>query len=150
MGHINLATPVVHVWFFKGAPSKISLLLDVPPRATEQVIYFARYLVLGVEDEKKKEALLRLEKSKEERTKELDLIYKERVEVLRTKAGEDKEKVKGKIKDKEQLSLTLGEIDLDLRKKEAAMGEEKKNTLEKTHELYTNLTSTVSSLKPLS
>jgi len=150
MGHINLATPVVHVWFFKGAPSKISLLLDVPPRAIEQVIYFARYLVLGVEDKKKKEALLRLEKSKEERTKELDLIYKERVEVLRTKAGEDKEKIKGKIKDKEQLSLTLGEIDLDLRKKEAAMGEEKKNTLEKTNELYTNLTSTVSSLKPLS
>ena len=150
MGHINLATPVVHVWFFKGAPSKISLLLDVPPRAIEQVIYFARYLVLGVEDKKKKEALLRLEKSKEERTKELDLIYKERVDVLRTKAGEDKEKVKGKIKDKEQLSLTLGEIDLDLRKKEAAMGEEKKNTLEKTNELYTNLTSTVSSLKPLS
>jgi DNA-directed RNA polymerase subunit beta' len=47
MGHITLATPVVHVWFFKGAPSKISLLLGVAPRAIEQVIYFARYLVIG-------------------------------------------------------------------------------------------------------
>ena len=45
MGHINLASPVVHVWLFKGAPSKISLLLDSAPRAIEQVIYFARYLV---------------------------------------------------------------------------------------------------------
>ena len=74
MGHLNLASPVVHVWFFKGAPSKISLLLDVPPRAIEQVIYFARYLVLSVEQKKKKEALTRLDKSKEERVKEIRQI----------------------------------------------------------------------------
>src|SRR3990172_7046732 len=50
MGHITLATPVVHVWFFKGAPSKISLLLGIAPRAIEQVIYFARYLVNDVDE----------------------------------------------------------------------------------------------------
>src|SRR3989339_1421711 len=42
MGHISLAAPVVHIWFFKGAPSKVSLLLDVAPRSIEQVIYLAR------------------------------------------------------------------------------------------------------------
>ena len=50
MGHITLASPVAHVWFFKGAPSRISLLLDAAPRAMEQVIYFARYLVLEVDE----------------------------------------------------------------------------------------------------
>lgn len=150
MGHLNLASPVVHVWFFKGAPSKISLLLDVPPRAIEQVIYFARYLVLSVEEKKKKQALTRLGKSKDERTKEVNDIYKERKDKLRQKSSEDKEKIKGKIKDKEQLTLALGEIDLDLRKKETALAEEEKITLEKTDELFSNLTSTVSSLKPLS
>lgn len=49
MGHINLATPVVHVWFFKGAPSKLSLLLDVSPKALESVVYFAQYIVTGID-----------------------------------------------------------------------------------------------------
>ena len=53
MGHISLASPVVHVWFFKGAPSKVSLLLDVAPRSIEQVIYLARYLVLEINDKKR-------------------------------------------------------------------------------------------------
>src|SRR3989338_6881235 len=46
MGHINLACPVAHVWFFKGAPSKLSLLLDMSPRNLTSVIYFAKYVVL--------------------------------------------------------------------------------------------------------
>src|SRR6187401_2157877 len=49
MGHITLATPVPHVWFFKGAPSKISLLLGAAPRGIEQVVYFARYLVTAID-----------------------------------------------------------------------------------------------------
>jgi DNA-directed RNA polymerase subunit beta' len=57
MGHISLAAPVVHVWFFKGAPSKLSLLLDISPRSLEGVIYFAQYLVTSVDEKKKKEVL---------------------------------------------------------------------------------------------
>src|SRR3989337_3768655 len=57
MGHIALVAPVAHVWFFKGAPSKLSLLLDISPRALEEVIYFAQYLVTSVDEEKKKSIL---------------------------------------------------------------------------------------------
>ncbi len=124
MGHLNLASPVVHVWFFKGAPSKISLLLDVPPRAIEQVIYFARYLVLSVEDKKKKQAIKRLEASRKERTDEIGEIYKGRNTQLVIKSKEEKEKVKKKVKNREQLTLAVSEIDLDLRKKETALAEE--------------------------
>ncbi len=118
MGHLNLASPVVHVWFFKGAPSKISLLLDVPPRAIEQVIYFARYLVLSVEDKKKKEAVKRLEGSRKERTDEISGIYQGRNAQLVDKSREEKEKVKNKVKNREQLTLAINEIDLNLRKEE--------------------------------
>ena len=45
MGHIELAAPVAHIWYFKGIPSRISLLLDVSPKALEKVIYFASYIV---------------------------------------------------------------------------------------------------------
>ena len=46
MGHIELAAPVSHIWYFRGVPSKIGLLLDIGPKALEQVIYFASYIVL--------------------------------------------------------------------------------------------------------
>ena len=46
MGHIELAAPVSHIWYFRGVPSKIGLLLDMGPKSLEQVIYFASYAVL--------------------------------------------------------------------------------------------------------
>ena len=46
MGHIELAAPVSHIWYFKGVPSRIGLLLDMSPKALEQVIYFAAWVVL--------------------------------------------------------------------------------------------------------
>ncbi|OGM73815.1 DNA-directed RNA polymerase subunit beta' [Candidatus Woesebacteria bacterium RIFCSPLOWO2_12_FULL_39_9] len=150
MGHINLASPTVHVWFFKGAPSKISLLLDVAPRAIEQVIYFARLLILEVDDKGRKEAIKKLEKARDERELEISQVYDERKKQLQDKSSEEKEKAKSKIKDKEQLSLAISEVELDLRKKETAINEEEKSTLGKTRELFDNLFNLVKGLKSLS
>ena len=50
MGHINLAAPVSHVWYFKGIPSRMGLVLDMSPRALEEVIYFASYVVTDPKD----------------------------------------------------------------------------------------------------
>src|SRR2546423_1448879 len=50
MGHIELASPVSHIWFVKGTPSRIGLLLDVTPRILEQVLYFAKYIITEVND----------------------------------------------------------------------------------------------------
>ncbi len=46
MGHIELAAPVAHIWYFKGIPSRIALMLDISPRSLEKVVYFASYIVL--------------------------------------------------------------------------------------------------------
>ena len=46
MGHIELAAPVSHIWYFRGVPSRIGLVLDMSPKALEQIIYFASYVVL--------------------------------------------------------------------------------------------------------
>jgi DNA-directed RNA polymerase subunit beta' len=46
MGHIELATPVTHIWYFKGVPSRIGILLDMSPRQLEKVIYFAAYITI--------------------------------------------------------------------------------------------------------
>ena len=46
MGHIELASPVSHIWYFKGVPSRISLALDMSPKDVEQVLYFLKYVVI--------------------------------------------------------------------------------------------------------
>ena len=150
MGHITLASPVAHVWFFKGAPSKISLLLGVAPRGIEQVVYFARYLVTEIDDAKKKDAVKLVQKAQDERILEITEEFKGRHDALKIEEKEAKEKIANKIKDKEQASLAVSEIELNLRKKEAAVTEEEKSTVTKTSELFENLTAVVKSLKPLS
>lgn len=57
MGHIKLATPVTHIWYAHGAPNKLSLILDIPQSKLEAVIYFARHLVVDIDQDEKVKAL---------------------------------------------------------------------------------------------
>ena len=61
MGHIELAAPVTHIWFFKGVPSRLGYLLDMSPKELEKVIYFASYIVTSVNDESRQKDLPELE-----------------------------------------------------------------------------------------
>ncbi|CAN5832794.1 DNA-directed RNA polymerase subunit beta' [soil metagenome] len=61
MGHIELAAPVTHIWFFKGVPSRLGYLLDMSPKDLEKVIYFAAYLITWVDDEKRQKDIPQLE-----------------------------------------------------------------------------------------
>src|SRR5437773_2417189 len=54
MGHIQLASPVSHIWYFKGTPSRLGILLDISPRNLERILYFALYIVTGVDEETRK------------------------------------------------------------------------------------------------
>jgi DNA-directed RNA polymerase subunit beta' len=62
MGHIELAAPVTHIWYFKGVPSRLGYLLDVAPKDLEKVIYFAAYMITFVDDEARHRDLPDLEK----------------------------------------------------------------------------------------
>ena len=150
MGHISLAAPVLHVWFFKGAPSKVSLLLGIPPRSLEQVIYFAKFLVIEVDEKKRKKSQEVLKKAYEEKIKEIKESYLEKRGLLQKEQTEEKQKIKGKIKDKEQASLALAEVDLNARKEETSLTEEEKTTFEKVKELFATLLGLVKEVKTLS
>ncbi len=67
MGHIKLASPVSHVWYFKGIPSRMGLLLDMSPRNLEKVLYFANYIVVSVDEKARQELLGRLDPDADER-----------------------------------------------------------------------------------
>ncbi|MBI5045874.1 MAG: DNA-directed RNA polymerase subunit beta', partial [Candidatus Niyogibacteria bacterium] len=77
MGHIKLATPVAHIWFVRGVPSKIGLVLDMSITDLERVVYFAGYIVTRVDEKLRLEML-----------KKLDKDYKEKLKVV--KSAEDK------------------------------------------------------------
>src|SRR5437870_1352484 len=61
MGHIQLASPVSHIWYFKGTPSRLGILLDISPRNLERILYFALYIVTHVDEEARQRALRALE-----------------------------------------------------------------------------------------
>ncbi|WP_221353064.1 DNA-directed RNA polymerase subunit beta' [Streptomyces beigongshangae] len=61
MGHIELAAPVTHIWYFKGVPSRLGYLLDLAPKDLEKVIYFAAYMITYVDDERRTRDLPSLE-----------------------------------------------------------------------------------------
>jgi DNA-directed RNA polymerase subunit beta' len=60
MGHIELASPVSHIWYFKGIPSRMGLLLDLSPRNLERILYFALYVVTGIDEDARERELMRL------------------------------------------------------------------------------------------
>lgn len=62
MGHIELAAPVTHIWYFKGVPSRLGYLLDLAPKDLEKVIYFAAYMIIEVDTEARAEDMPTLEK----------------------------------------------------------------------------------------
>ena len=63
MGHIELAAPVTHIWYFKGVPSRLGYFLDMSPKELEKVIYFAAYLVVSIDSKKRTKDLSELEEA---------------------------------------------------------------------------------------
>ena len=69
MGHIALACPCSHIWFLRGVPSRMGMMLDIPMSQLERVIYFASYIITKVSEEARKNALAEIEKEFKQKTK---------------------------------------------------------------------------------
>ncbi len=97
MGHIKLASPVSHVWYFKGIPSRMGLLLDMSPRNLEKILYFANYIVTDVHEEVRQDMLATLNMDKDERAIRLrgDIDAKSRE--LRAEHEGRTKKLKGEV-----------------------------------------------------
>jgi DNA-directed RNA polymerase, beta'' subunit, predominant form len=129
MGHIELAAPVTHIWYFKGVPSRLGYLLDIAPKSLEKVIYFAAHLITWVDKEKLHadlpaiEAEIKAEMGDEEKRRDLDIEkrFQELEADLATSEGEggrkaDMDKLrKASEKDVEELRERT-QFDLDFLK----------------------------------
>src|SRR3990167_400794 len=123
MGHINLACPVAHIWFFKGSPSHLSLLLGISPRNLSGIIYFAKYLVISVDRDVKKDVFKNLDDQFNAKIKELEVTTKTAIAETQTKSKTTIADTKKKIKTKEQLELAVSEIELKTKREIAVLRE---------------------------
>ena len=88
MGHIELASPVSHIWYVKGIPSRLGLLLNISPRHLERVLYFAQYIVTEVSEDARGRAIQRLERELEQRMAKVDSDIQEKIDLLQAQAQE--------------------------------------------------------------
>ena len=110
MGHINLATPVSHIWFLRGVPSKIGLMLDMGVQDLEKVIYFANFIITAVDDNLRTETLTQLDGEFTSKKKQIDNEFQQQANQLKQKLMAADEKAKAKLElDIQNLGLAKAE-----------------------------------------
>src|SRR3990167_800577 len=75
MGHVDLASPVTHIWFLRGLPSKIGTVLDMSIQSLEKVIYFASFIITGVDEEEKAATETQLKQEYKQKKKQIEDMY---------------------------------------------------------------------------
>jgi len=114
MGHIELAAPVTHIWYFKGVPSRLGYLLDLAPKDLEKVIYFAAYMITEVDAEAREEDMPQLEKKlandrkKIETKRDVDLDARQKkleADIAELESEDAKSDVKRKVRESAEREL---------------------------------------------
>ncbi|OGK66435.1 DNA-directed RNA polymerase subunit beta' [Candidatus Roizmanbacteria bacterium RIFOXYB2_FULL_41_10] len=149
MGHITLAAPVAHIWFFKTTSSPMSLILGIPANALERIIYFALYLTKGVKDDKRKEAEKVIRSKEKESKVNLDEWYGRLQKDL--KASEDKEidHIKKKITNKDRHSIAESETRHKFKQKRLTLANEYQDKKTIQEDYYNRLAKLAKSIRPM-
>ena len=116
MGHIDLAAPVSHIWFLRGIPSKIGLVLDLSIQSLEKVIYFASFIITRVDDAARKETIEQIKTELKNKRKQIDNEFSQRIEQVNNRKnkllseGQTKDKVAKQI-EQELINLNVAKLD---------------------------------------
>ncbi|MCA9369670.1 DNA-directed RNA polymerase subunit beta', partial [Candidatus Woesebacteria bacterium] len=147
MGHIGLAAPVAHIWYFKGAPSKLSLLLNISPRNLNAIMYFSKYLVLEVDTDEKQSVTEQLAVDIIAAQDELRESSKQEMQAVKDALAADKKNLKEKVTNKETLQLKLTELEVKAKNKLVGLKEQLAVQLDQTKEIYDTLGKMVKKIK---
>src|SRR3990167_805650 len=132
MGHIKLAVPVTHIWFLRSTPSRIGLLLDLPVKTLEQVVYFAAYVVTEVNDKAKEETFEQLKEEFQSYKQKIQKEFKEKFSGVKDEKERQKieKEMAGSVEDlteqhnvaKDELnSIKIGQVFSELNYREMSM-----------------------------
>jgi len=150
MGHIKLATPIAHIWYFKGASSPLSILLSITSANLERIIYYALYLVKDVSEDGRDKALKIVHEAFEKEVDDLGKWHEmEKAKVIaeQEKTINDAEK---KVKNKEQLELTAREIEFKYRERYAGLTQQFNEKKTEKDIFYDRMEKLIKSASPMS
>ena len=136
MGHINLASPASHIWFLRGVPSKIGLMLDLSPQAMEKVIYFADFIITHVDEDLKKETLEQIRQEFKAKRKKIDADFAQQLNLIKSRLGQGKKE------------MTPEMLDLEMAKETAAYEEAKKEKVKELEQILKIVEQELKELKP--
>ena len=161
MGHIELAAPVAHIWFSKGTPSRLGLLLDLSPRNLDRVLYFAQYLVTDVDKELKSQLLEQLHSTLEEKTVEKDTKiesientiieeYQSQIDPLQViKEEQDSDSEDDASKDEKDTKENLAKIESIEKERDEKIEELISETNDEFEEILNNIENQITSLEEI-
>jgi len=138
MGHIELASPVAHIWFFRNTPSIIALLLDLSPKLVERVIYLTTYIVTQVDPRAIRQERDNLQKAVELEKEEMEAGTKESVARLRREQETWRERAEQGLLPADEAEETIRQLEKDIQNI-LQQAEEQKQELDKALELLSSL-----------
>lgn len=121
MGHIELASPIAHIWYFKGVSSPLRVLLDITSNNLERIIYYALYLVKSVDEKGREKASEEITRLKKEEFQALDDKRKEEEKKVKEEEEAQKKEIYDSVKNKERAELTIAEIEFKFRERLASI-----------------------------
>jgi DNA-directed RNA polymerase subunit beta' len=149
MGHIVLAAPVAHIWFFKTPSSPLSLILGIPNNALERIIYFALYLVKKVNNDKRKHAETIIKEKEKAIKKSIEDWYQKITEQLKNEESKELEQIKKRLGNKDQEQIASREFEHKMKQKRISLQNEYQDKQKLQEDFYGRLVKLVKTIKPL-
>ena len=137
MGHIELAAPVTHIWYLKGVPSRLGYLLDVSPKDLERVIYFASYVIINVDDERRHKDLPELETRMRGEVDDIWAAHEANQQALTAEAEKELEELEAEGASESQVEKRRKELDKLNRKEIQRMHEDAEEEAAHIEDVFT-------------
>ncbi|HAU99055.1 MAG: DNA-directed RNA polymerase subunit beta' [Microgenomates group bacterium GW2011_GWF2_45_18] len=147
MGHLTLCAPVAHIWYFKGTPSRMSLLLDISPRNLSAIIYYNQYIVLEVDKDEQVAILERLDQAALQASEALKVKVAQQMEDEKEHLKDSLKKLKEEGKGKETQEIRKEETSLKSKQAVARLKEELEAEIQNTTEIYKTVKEMVKRLR---
>ena len=148
MGHIKLASPIAHIWYFKGTSSTLSVILDVPPQALERIIYYALYLVKDVNKENQKKTLKIIDELQKDELKKIEEDFVKKGEEINLNFEKQYQQLEKKITHKEQWEIAKQEVEFKKREQLKLLSNEQTDTKTKKSAYFERVAKIARSIKP--
>lgn len=147
MGHIDLAVPVAHNWYFRGAPSKISRLLNVSPRDLSAVMYFSQYIVLSVDEAKRTSIYDNLDVEKVKAEENLRAQAEEKIKKIKEDLQQEIKDLKEKIDKEETLEIKTEAKKIKAKKAIVQAKQDLEEQIEQNSEIFDTIKSMVKKIE---